>query len=146
MTAFAGLACDDRDILCDVNNASTYLAEMNQIWTWRQNNYDAADDYCTELGRSASMYTEPPVVHTVREIKAAAYQVKCNRVTNGNIIEKKNPFYLLRKAEQKNLGRKPDKNDPVLPQIDCRTLGQHFLFIANFQNRAQRISESMPRT
>ena len=53
----------------------------------KHNNYDVADDYCTELARSASMYTEPPVVHTVQEIKAAAYQVKCNRVITDDIVE-----------------------------------------------------------
>ena len=63
-----------------------------------------ADDYCTGLVRSASMYTEPPIVHTVLEIKAAAYQVKCNRVTTDDIIEREVPAYLRREAEQKQLG------------------------------------------
>ena len=58
----------------------------------------------TELARSASMYTEPPVVHTVQEIKAAAYQVKCKRATTDDIVEFEVPFYLLREAEPKEIG------------------------------------------
>ena len=77
-----------------MKHAPTYLAEMDKVWTGKLNNYDVADDYCTELARSASMYTEPPTVHTVQEIKAAAYQVKCNRATIDDIIELEVPFYL----------------------------------------------------
>ena len=72
------------------------------------------------------MYTEPPVVHTMQEIKAAAYQAKCNMIATENIVELEVPFFLLREAEQKKLGRRADKNEIVLLQIDRRTLGQSF--------------------
>ena len=98
VTAFTELACDDRDILCDVKHAPTYLADMNKVWTGKLNNYDVADDYFTELARSASMYTEPPTVHTVQEIKVAAYQVKCNRVHTDDIIELEVPFLFTQRS------------------------------------------------
>ena len=112
--------------MCDVKHAPTYLAEMDKVWTGKHKNYDVADDYCTEYARSASMYTELPVVHAVQDVKAAAYQVKCKRAATDDIVEFEVPFYFLREAKQNKLRRRPDKNEIVLLQIDRRTLGQNF--------------------
>ena len=57
-------------------------------------------------------------------MKAAAYMVRQNRDNHHDIVEIEIPFFMVREAELKKLGRTPDNNEVIVLLIDRRTLGK----------------------
>ena len=133
MDQFVGIGRDDRDKLCDIQHQSAFLSEVRQIWHGGQGYEqasDIADDYCTDLHKSATLCYEPPDVHSEMEAKKAAYLIKQHRDANhgrNNIMEIEILYYYLDDSVRAILGRVPDEDEQVILQYDVITHGQVYI-------------------
>ena len=97
---------------------------MGELWNGKQCNAEVGDNYCIELGRSATYLTQPPEVITAKEAKDAAYLMNQAKRYTEDIAEIELPYELLDAETRTLLGRQPQPDEIIVLYADRNSGGQ----------------------